>query len=167
MTDVTSEPSCTTTIPAPRSELARVRLTGQVERLASFTVAELRDLPQRTVETEFLCAREGRRRHTFTGPLLIDLVSAAGPRFDPMITKDRVRFLLAVRGADGHTTVLSWGEIDPRYGRTEAMLATAMDGRTLDADGPHLAVPGDVAGGRYVSRVTGIWVGAADALTAT
>ncbi|GLY88315.1 hypothetical protein [Actinoallomurus iriomotensis] len=53
------------------------------------------------------------------------LLAAAGPRFDPVVTKDRVRFLVAVAGADG----------------------------------PQLAVPGDLSGGRYVARVTSIWAG--------
>jgi hypothetical protein len=42
------------------------------------------------------------------------------------------------------------------------VIAASMDGRSLEADGPHLAVPGDLAGGRYVSRITRIWVGPAE-----
>jgi len=126
---------------------ARVRLAGELRHPGSFDVARLRELPQRTIAVEFGCLRDGPRRHTFTGPPLFDLVSASGPRFDPSVAKSRLRFLLAVTGADGHTT---------------ALLATTMDGRALDADGPHLAVPGDLAGGRYISRITGIWVGNAD-----
>jgi hypothetical protein len=67
-----------------------------------------------------------------------------------------------VTGADGHTTVLSWGEIDARYGHNDVVIAASMDGRSLEADGPHLAVPGDLAGGRYVSRITRIWIGPAE-----
>lgn len=160
MTDVTSARVATPADPRPA---ARVRLTGELRHPRSFDVAALRDLPQRTVEAEFSCLREGVRRHTFTGPLLIDFISAAGPWFDPLVARSCLRFLLALTGADGHTTVLSWGEIDPRYGNTEVLLATSLDGRALDADGPHLAVPGDRSGGRYVSRITTIWVGAAGA----
>jgi hypothetical protein len=42
-----------------------------------------------------------------------------------------------------------------------------MDGRPLDEDGPHLVVPQDVAGGRYVSRIVSIWVGPADQVIAS
>ncbi|MDN3359409.1 molybdopterin-dependent oxidoreductase [Actinomadura sp. DC4] len=163
MTDMAPEPS--TVLMPGASPSQRVRLAGDLALPRSHTVAELRDLPQHTVETDFVCARRGPQRHVFTGPLLFDVVSAAGPRFDPVITKDRARYLLAVAGADGHVAVLSWGEIDPRYGRTRALLATWMDGRALDAEGPHLAVPGDLAGGRYISRIVRIWIGPTDRLT--
>jgi DMSO/TMAO reductase YedYZ molybdopterin-dependent catalytic subunit len=159
MTDAISERK---PVLAPLAAPAYVRLAGDVERPRSFPVTALRDLPQYTIEAEYVCAREGLRRHTFTGPLLVDLALAAGPRFDPLVTKDRLRFLLAVTGADGHTTVLSWGEIDAHYGHNDVMIAASMDGRSLEADGPHLAVPGDLAGGRYVSRITRIWVGPAE-----
>lgn len=36
-----------------------------------------------------------------------------------------------------------------------------MDDRPLDEDGPHLVVPRDAGGGRYISHVASIWVGPA------
>lgn len=166
MTDADSTRPANTTafVPAarPPCDLAQVRLSGDVERPLTCTVAELRDLPQHVVAAEFACACQGQRRQTFTGPLLFDLVSASGPRFDPVIAKDRLRFVVVVTGADGHVVVLSWGEIDPSYGHSEVLVATSTDGRPLDADGPQLAVPGDLGGGRYVSGITTIWTGSAD-----
>jgi hypothetical protein len=106
------------------------------------------------------------QRHVFEGARLLDVATATRPRFDPMIAKDRVRFLLAVTGRDGHCAVISWGEIDPRYGNNEILLATSMDDRPLDTDGPHLVVPQDVGGGRYISHIESIWVGPAHRLTA-
>jgi hypothetical protein len=147
-------------------EVARVRLTGDVEHPQVLTVAGLRELPQHVVEAGFECGRRGVRRHVFEGVLLLDVVTAAGPGFDSVIAKDRVRFLLAVTGRDGHCAVVSWGEIDPRYGGGGVLVATSMDGRLLDEDGPHLVVPRDVAGGRYVSRIVSIWVGQAGQVVA-
>ncbi|MGI5324295.1 hypothetical protein [Actinomadura nitritigenes] len=147
---------------APGGEV-RLRLAGDLERAAPLSVADLRAMPQRIVEAGFACGRLGEQRHVYTGPLLLDVLLAAGPRFDPVIGKDRVRFLIAVTGRDGHTAVMSWGEIDPRYGGGAALLATRVDGRAMDADGPQLVVPGDVAGGRYVSRIATIWTGPATA----
>ncbi|WP_067794105.1 hypothetical protein [Actinomadura formosensis] len=60
---------------------------------------------------------------------------------------------------------MSWGEVDPRYGDAGILLATSVDGRPLDAEGPQLVVPGDTAGSRYVSRITSIWTGPATAFT--
>jgi hypothetical protein len=146
-------------------QIARVRLGGDVERARVLTVPELRTLPQRTIEAAFGCRRVGAQRHLFEAVPLLDVAVAAGPRFDPDLAKDRLRYLLAVSGRDGHCAVFSWGEIDPGYGGGEALLATSMDGVPLDEAGPHLVVPRDRAGGRYISQVASIWVGpAADLL---
>jgi hypothetical protein len=64
-----------------------------------------------------------------------------------------------VTGADGHQATPSWGEIDPGYGDAGVLLATEIDDRPLDAEGPRLAVPRDKGGSRYVSQVTEIWIG--------
>jgi hypothetical protein len=112
----------------------------------------------------FECRSSGPRRHHFTGPLLIDVLQAAEPLFDPAERKDRLRFVIAVLGRDGHRVVLSWGEIDPEFGNTAALLAVGMDCRDLDEEGPHLVMPGDRCGARHISRVTDIRVCADDRL---
>jgi hypothetical protein len=104
----------------------------------------------------FSCRTSGMRRHHFNGPLLVDVARAAEPIFDPSERKDRLRFLISVSGRDGHRTVLSWGEIDPEFGNTPVLLGIQMDGRDLDEQGPHLVVPGDRSGGRYISRIVEI-----------
>lgn len=58
-----------------------------------------------------------------------------------------------------HHTVLSWAEIDPDFGNAPVLLATRMDDEELDAAGTQLVVPSDRCGARYVSAVTGIWIG--------
>ncbi|NUW38248.1 hypothetical protein HTZ77_43645 [Nonomuraea sp. SMC257] len=106
----------------------------------------------------------GPRRHSFTGPLLIEVLQAAEPLFDPAERKDRLRCLIAVPGRDGHRTVLSWGELDPEFGNTPALPAVSMDCRPLDDDGPHLVMPGDRCGARHISQVTDLRVCADDRL---
>ncbi|MEU1725758.1 hypothetical protein [Nonomuraea sp. NPDC005692] len=127
-------------------------------------MAALRSMPQRETTVSFECRSSGPRRHYFAGPLLIDVLHAAGPLFDPAERKSRLRFLISVLGRDGHRAVLSWGELDPEFGNTPAMLAVGMDCRALDEQGPHLVLPGDRCGGRHVSGVTGIRVGVDDRL---
>ncbi|WP_214109243.1 hypothetical protein [Acrocarpospora catenulata] len=140
-----------------------VRLDGDVRVRSSISVADLRSLPQHDVEVSFLCRTSGVRRHRFTGPLLVEVVRAAEPDFDPA---DRLRFLVSVLGRDGHHAVLSWGEIDPEFAGVAAVLGTTMDGSVLDEQGPHLVVPGDRCGGRHISRVTEIRVWSDDLLWA-
>lgn len=141
-----------------------VSLTGEVREPAWLSMAVLRSMPQRETTVSFECRTSGLRRHYFSGPLLIDVVGSAGPLFDPAERKDRLRFLIAVLGRDGHRTVLSWGEIDPEFGNTAALLAVSMDCRDLDGQGPHLVMPGDRCGARHISQVTDIRVCADDGL---
>ncbi|MFE5797266.1 molybdopterin-dependent oxidoreductase [Streptomyces sp. NPDC056503] len=133
---------------------------GDVALPALLTVADLRRrwTPHRA-EVVFDCATAGPQHHVFEGPLLRRVVADARPVFDPARRKERSRFLLAVSGADGHHTVLSWAEIDADFGDAPVLLATRMDGTELDAAGTQLVVPSDRCGARYVSSVTGIWVG--------
>ncbi|MET9338373.1 hypothetical protein [Nonomuraea sp. NPDC003804] len=137
-------------------------LSGEVRVPAWLSVAMLREMPQREMTVNFQCRSSGPRRHYFTGPLLIDVLRLAEPLFDPAERKDRLRFLVAVKGRDGHRAVLSWGEIDPEFGNTAALLAVSMDCRDLDEQGPHLVMPGDHCGARHISEVTCIRVWAGD-----
>lgn len=153
--------------PAPGEAAAagprRLLIRGQLRRPLALTVAQLRERwPQRRTEVVFDCAKEGPRRHTFDGPLLRDVLDAARPAFDTRRRKDRSRFLLSVTGGDGHHAVLSWAEIDADFGDAPILLATALDGDPLDGTGSQLVVPSDRCGARYISAITGIWVGAWD-----
>ncbi|MGG2464769.1 molybdopterin-dependent oxidoreductase [Streptomyces sp. RGM 3693] len=138
----------------------RFLISGQLRRPLTLTVADLRERwPQRHAPVVFDCATNGPQHHTFDGPLLRDVLDEAGPVFDARRRKDRSRFLLTVTGGDGHHTVLSWAEIDADFGDAPILLATAMDGEPLDAAGSQLVVPSDRCGARYISAITGIWVG--------
>lgn len=135
-------------------------LHGELHRPATLSVADLRDCgDQRRAEVVFACATSGARRHTFEGPLLREVVAAAGPAFDSARRKERSRFLLAVGGGDGHHAVLSWAEVDADFGDAPILLATAMDGRPLDGEGSQLVVPSDRCGARYVSAISSVWFG--------
>ncbi|WP_037850885.1 molybdopterin-dependent oxidoreductase [Streptomyces sp. NRRL S-340] len=139
----------------PQAELV---LDGDLERPARLTVSDLLAWPQHAAQVTFECATSGVRHHRFTGPLLHDVLTDAGPAFDPARRKDRLRFLIAVRGTDGHHTLLSWAEIDPDFGRAPVLLAVALDGTPLGSTGTQLVLPQDRCGGRYVSGVEAIRV---------
>ncbi|MEU8761077.1 molybdopterin-dependent oxidoreductase [Streptomyces sp. NPDC048659] len=135
-------------------------LWGELAHPVTLTVADLRrEWPAHRARVVFDCATAGPQHHVFEGPLLREVVGRAGPDFDPARRKERSRFLLTVSGGDGHHTVLSWAEIDADFGDAPVLLATRMDGVELDAAGTQLVVPSDRCGARYVSAVTGIWVG--------
>ncbi|MFF7177154.1 molybdopterin-dependent oxidoreductase [Streptomyces sp. NPDC008121] len=135
-------------------------LWGDVTLPTTLTVADLRKhWPQHRADVVFHCASAGPQHHTFDGPLLREVVGRTEPAFDPARRKERSRFLLAVSGGDGHHTVLSWAEIDADFADGPVLLATRMDDEDLDAAGTQLVVPSDRCGARYVSAVTGIWIG--------
>ncbi len=104
--------------------------------MGRLAVAELLAWPRHPTRVSVECATRGIQHHTFTGPLLHDVLSSAGPHFDPVRREDRLRFLIAVHGADGHHALLSWAEIDPDFGRAPVLLATTVDDTPLDRAGP-------------------------------
>ncbi|MYQ73464.1 molybdopterin-dependent oxidoreductase [Streptomyces sp. SID4934] len=132
-----------------------VELCGETGEPARLTVAELAGgWPEQRAEVVFDCATSGPRHHTFTGPLLRDVLLGALPGAVPATRKDRAGRLLVVAGADGHRAVLAWAEIDEEFRYAPVLLAVRLDGALLDA--PHLVVPADRCGARYVSAVTGV-----------
>ncbi|MFD0004440.1 molybdopterin-dependent oxidoreductase [Streptomyces sp. NPDC127178] len=139
-------------------EVADLALTGDLIRPARLTASDLLVWPQHEAEVSFECATSGIRHHRFTGPLLHDVLSAAGPGFDPARRKDRLRFLIAVSGADGRHALLSWAEIDPDFGRAPVLLAVGIDDTSLDRAGPQLVLPQDRCGARHISGITAIRV---------
>ncbi|MFJ4468321.1 molybdopterin-dependent oxidoreductase [Streptomyces sp. NPDC089424] len=137
---------------------AEVVLTGDLTRPARLTVPDLLTWPQHEAEVSFECATSGIQHHRFTGPLLHDVLADFGPGFDPARRKDRLRFLIAVSGSDGHHALLSWAEIDPDFGRAPVLLAATVDGTALDGAGPQLVLPQDRCGARHISGINAIRV---------
>ncbi|MFJ6654826.1 molybdopterin-dependent oxidoreductase [Streptomyces sp. NPDC091377] len=137
---------------------AELALTGDLARPARLTVPDLLGWPQHRAQVAFECATSGVQRHVFTGPLLHEVLTAARPAFDPVRRKDRLRFLIAVSGADGHHALLTWAEIDPDFGRAPVLLAVTLDGTPLDRVGPQLVLPQDRCGARHISCITAIRV---------
>lgn len=138
-----------------------VRVRGEVARPGTFTLERLRKLPQHRLKVRYGTSG-GTETHEFSGPLLLDVLNAAGPSFDPGIRNDALRHFVAVTGSDGYRAIVSWGELDPSFAGTKVLLALRQDGKPLDKDGPRLVVPGDAKGGRYVGGVTDLHLGSAD-----
>ncbi|WP_327692347.1 molybdopterin-dependent oxidoreductase [Streptomyces sp. NBC_00461] len=138
--------------------VAEFALTGDLARPARLTVPDLLGWPQREARVAFECRTSGVQHHRFTGPLLYDVLSDAGPGFDPARRKDRLRFLIAVSGTDGHHALLSWAEIDPDFAHAPVLLAVSIDDTPLDRAGSQLVLPQDRCGARYISGIRAIRV---------
>lgn len=135
----------------------KVLLIGAVARPQLLTVADLAAMPQRTVTVQFRTPR-GIETHTYTGPRLFDVLTQAGPQFDPAIRNDKLRHFISFTASDNYRILVAWGEIDPGNENKEVLLATTEDGRSLAADGPRLVIPGDIAGGRYIFNIVRVFL---------
>jgi hypothetical protein len=151
-----------------------VVVRGDVLHRLVLDARDVNTLPRHVVRVTYLAAGTPEH-HVFSGPLLIDVIAKADPLFDSAIKNDQLGFYVSVTASDGYRAVVAYGEIDPKFEGKDILLATTEDGRSLGAAGPRLVVPGDKAGGRYVSGVAsvelgsanqpGLTVSAADALT--
>jgi len=132
----------------PRSPAAATFVVdGQVAHPRTLTVEDLRQFPEQRVRARF-GSGDGREEHRYRGALLLDVLEAAQPQFDPETKNDAV----LVTASDGYQAAVAWGEIDPRFAATEVLLAYEEDRQPLAR--PRLVVPSDERGGRYVTEVT-------------
>jgi hypothetical protein len=127
-------------------------VVGNVKQRLVLNTAVLDLLPSKTLDVTFQ-AGPTTEHHTFTGPLLRDVLALAGPQFDPAVKNDKLRHYVSVTGSDGYQVLVAYGEIDPDFENKDVLLATTQDGVSLADRGPRLVVPGDSRGGRYVSGV--------------
>jgi hypothetical protein len=99
---------------------------------------------------------------TYTGVSLWTLLSDAGLITDPNIKNDVLREYVEAIGSDGYAAIFSLGEIDPMFGGEDDLVAYADTDGQLGRDGPdgfaRMVVPGDAAGGRYVSNLVALKV---------
>jgi hypothetical protein len=136
-------------------------LTGGVAHPGTYALANLMSLPATTLIATYF-AGSAPVTDMYTGVSLWTLLMSAGLITDPTIKNDVLRKYVAVVGSDGYEAIFSLGEIDPAFGDQPDLVAYADTGGQLGNGGPdgfaRLVVPGDTAGGRYVSNVTGIAV---------
>lgn len=123
-------------------------IEGLVAQPLRLTVDLLRaDYEAHTISVSYL-EDEASISSSFTGVLVWDLISAAGPLFDPTITLDLVRKFIVVTGEDGQEAVLAWGEIDPELTHQAILIAYEEAGQPMET--LRLIVPSDQRDWRYI-----------------
>lgn len=140
----------------------QLTVSGQVAETAAFTPITLAELGQTTTETVTFLSGVGQVSDTYTGVSLWTLLQNQGLVTDASIKNDVLRFGVVATGSDGYRALISLGEIDPALGNQPDLVAYADTGGQLGPDGSagamRLVVPGDHAGGRYVSNLTDLQV---------
>jgi len=118
----------------------------------------LSSLEALTPETVTYMAGSTSVTDTYTGALLWDVFTQAGIETDPNIKNDILRMVMTVTGSDGYQVAFSGGELSPKFGNEPILVAYSdADGQlaTAGSNGfARLVVPGDMAGGRYVSNIS-------------
>jgi DMSO/TMAO reductase YedYZ molybdopterin-dependent catalytic subunit len=136
-------------------------LSGDVSTPATYTLSKLQALTQQT-ETATYHGPSGAVTDTYTGVTLWNLITASGLVTDAAIKNDVLRKYALVTGTDGYEAIFPLGEIDPAFGNQPDLVAFSDTGGELGIGGPdgfaRIVVPGDTAGGRYVSNIASIQV---------
>lgn len=126
-------------------------VSGAVTKPASFDLATLQALPASTVTVSGT---------TYTGVNLWTLLSSTtGLKTDATAKNPTLAMVAVATGSDGYKALVSLGEIDPGFGNKAALVAYAINGEGLGANGvARLIVPGEVKQGRSVSNLVSIEV---------
>ena len=117
---------------------------------------------QSVTETATYISGAGQTTDTYTGVSLWNLIQDAGLVTNPSIKNDLLRYAVVATGSDGYRAIISLGEIDPAFGNQPDIVAYKDMNGQLGAGGQdgalRLIVPGDHAGGRYVSNLVSLQV---------
>ena len=140
----------------------QLTVSGQVADPQTFTAITLAALGPPTTETATFLAGAGSVTDTYTGVSLWTLLQDEGLVTDASIKNDVLRLGVVATGSDGYRALISLGEIDPAFGNRQDLVAYADTGGQLGPGGSagamRLIVPGDHAGGRYVSNLVDLRV---------
>jgi hypothetical protein len=138
------------------------RVEGEVTTKATFDLDKLKKLFSPAQANVTFFAAGAVVSNSYTGALLWDVLNNApvgGIVTNPNIKNDILSKIVVVEGTDCYTAIFGAGEIDPFFGGSQVMIAYLSDGQPLGTDGvAQIIVPGDKAGGRFVSNIAKIEV---------
>ncbi len=149
------EPAC------PGGYSNQFRLNGQVQNPDRFRFIDLQYRPSAQLIVSYFSGASGLVTKTYIGVPLIDLLNDAVIITDPSQKNDILRKYVVVRATDCYEVIVAVAELLSSFGHQQVLVAFETgDGQPLDAtEGmARLVVPGDKAGGRFVSNITTITV---------
>ena len=134
-------------------------VSGQVTNPAVFNLSQLEQFAPAQANVTYFSAGSVVTE-SFTGVLLWDLLNNSpigGIVTDPTVKNDILHKIVIVTGTDCYQSVFGAGEFDPFFGGSQIMVAYATGGQSLGSAGfARIVVPGDKAGGRFVSNIANI-----------
>jgi hypothetical protein len=124
--------------PPPASQAQSLAVTGMVAHPGPIGLAALKQVQYRGSFNSM----SGRQTHSWTGPLLRDVLDRATLTDEPG-KRTHIRHVILATGADGYAAAIAIGEIDPKGENKPIMVALTQDGAPMKA--PRLVVPGDAS----------------------
>ncbi len=128
-----------------------ITVTGMVQHPGPIALATLKPLDV----TGTFHSMSGEQTHRWSGPLLLDVLNAAGITDAPG-KKTHMRHVILASGTDGYTVAVAIGEIDTRAEGKQVIVALQEDGKALAI--PRLIVPRDASFTRGVRDLKGVEV---------
>lgn len=139
-----------------RKTTTSFEVTGLVDKGGMFDAATLGALKQTTVTVETKDASGAvTGKAVYGGVLLNDLLTATAVKLNDKAKNDILGIGIVGIGADGYSSLIAGGEVDPKFANQQILIATSKDGQPLAAvEGfARIVVPGDLGAGRYVSNL--------------
>jgi hypothetical protein len=136
-------------------------VSGDVTNRATFNLDKLQRFPPAQANVTYFAAGSVVTE-AFTGVLLWDLLNNSpvnGIVTNPNVKNDILHKVVIVTGTDCYQSVFGAGEFDPFFGGSQIMVAYATGEQSPGNAGfARIVVPGDKAGGRFVSNIANIEV---------
>ncbi len=154
----------TPTTPGTQSP-GKLVITGTVKAALTLDIDALKTRKAQSLSVKF--AEDNGTTHAYKGPLVLDLLKEVGGEGNA--GRDLpIRYVIAT-GANGQKAVLSWGEIDPIFAGTKAIVAYEQDGAELKGEQSpgRLVIPSDKSGARSLYSLTQLEVRAVSPITPT
>jgi DMSO/TMAO reductase YedYZ molybdopterin-dependent catalytic subunit len=150
---------------APSSPDVTLTVGGEVPHPLKLNGADLARMRRQTITAKDRDGKESR----FEGPLLIEVLKAAGVKFGHDLRGPELAKYLVVEAADGYRVVFAMPELDADFTDRIVLLADRRDGNPLDKrEGPlRVVVLGEKRPARWVRQVTALKVGRAGPSAAT
>lgn len=134
-------------------------LIGEVTHAKTFTLETLQSYASSKVNVWYNTGK-GPVDTSYIGVPLLDLLNEAVVLTDPARKNDILRKYVVISATDCYQSVIAVADLLTNFGGQQVLVAYATgDGKPLVSDGmARLVVPGDKAGGRYVSNIVRIEV---------
>ena len=136
---------------AAAAEPVALTVVDETQKAHAFSAEDIGKLPRQQLTVE---DRNGNE-HVYEGPLLADLLKAAGLALGSELRGSRLKLYATITAYDDYSVVYSLAELDPTNSESVFLLADRRDGKALEPEeGPfRLIVPSEKRRARWVRQI--------------